>query len=90
MTTLSGLAMSWQEWHKHDAVALAELVRAGQVAPKELCAQAAPEKPVGQCDIAGPIGIGEEAVVTDAMKSVGQDMDQKRRMNSSASSVISL
>jgi hypothetical protein len=31
MTTLSGLAMSWQEWHKHDAVALAELVRAGQV-----------------------------------------------------------
>jgi len=41
MTTLSGLAMSWQEWHKHDAVALAELVRAGQVAPKELCAQAA-------------------------------------------------
>ena len=42
MTTLSGLAMSWQEWHKHDAVALAELVRAGQVAPKELCAQPRP------------------------------------------------
>jgi len=30
----------------------------------------------------------EEAVVTDAMKSVGQDMDQEARMNSSASSVI--
>ena len=35
------------------------------------------EKPVGQCDIAGPIGIGEEAVVTDAMEPVGQHMDQE-------------
>src|SRR5215470_12901912 len=35
------------------------------------------EKPAGQCDIAGPIGIGEEAVVTDAVKSVGQDVDQE-------------
>jgi hypothetical protein len=41
MTISTGLAMSWHEWHKHDAVALAELVRAGQVTPKELCAQAA-------------------------------------------------
>jgi amidase len=40
MTTSSGLAMSWHEWHKHDAVALAELVRARQVTPRELCAQA--------------------------------------------------
>ena len=41
MTISSGLTMSWQEWRNHDAVGLAELVRAGQVAPKELCAQAA-------------------------------------------------
>ena len=40
MTTSNGLAMSWHEWHKHDAVALAELVRARQVTPGELCAQA--------------------------------------------------
>ncbi len=41
MTSSSGLAMSWEEWHRHDAVALADLVRARAVAPKELCAQAA-------------------------------------------------
>src|SRR5215472_18423092 len=35
------------------------------------------EKLAGQCDIAGPIGIGEEAVVTDAMEPVGQDVDQE-------------
>src|SRR5262249_424767 len=41
MTISSGLAMSWQEWHKHDAVGLAQLVRARKITPKELCAQAA-------------------------------------------------
>jgi amidase len=41
MTISNGLAMSWEEWHKHDAVGLADLVRAGTVAPKEVCAQAA-------------------------------------------------
>jgi len=39
MTIATGLAMSWEEWHKHDAVGLAELVRGRQVAPKEVCAQ---------------------------------------------------
>src|ERR1700751_3446510 len=29
------------------------------------------EKPAGQCDIAGPIGIGEEAVVSKAVETVG-------------------
>ena len=33
--------MSWDEWARHDAVALAGLVRAGQVTPRELAAQAA-------------------------------------------------
>jgi hypothetical protein len=36
------------------------------------------EEPAGQCEVVGPVGIGEEAVV------------RKRRMNSSAWSVISL
>jgi amidase len=33
--------MSWDEWAKHDAVALAELVARGEVTPRELAAQAA-------------------------------------------------
>src|SRR5215468_391004 len=35
------------------------------------------EEPAGQCDIGGPVGIGKEAIVTDAMEPVGQDMNQK-------------
>ncbi len=35
------LAMSWDEWAKHDAVALAERVRQGELTPAELAAQAA-------------------------------------------------
>ena len=35
------LAMSWDEWARHDATALAERVRAGDVTPAELAAQVA-------------------------------------------------
>lgn len=35
------LAMSWSEWSRHDATALAERVRAGEVTRSELAAQAA-------------------------------------------------
>ena len=35
------------------------------------------EKLAGQCDVAGPIGIGEEAVVSNAVETVGQHVDQK-------------
>src|SRR5262249_61695814 len=35
------------------------------------------EQPASQCNVVGPVAIGEEAVVTDAVKSVGQDVDQK-------------
>ena len=31
----------------------------------------------GQCDVAGPIAVGQEAIVTDAVKAVGQHMDQE-------------
>ena len=35
------LAMSWDEWARHDALGLAARVRAGEIAPKELAVQAA-------------------------------------------------
>src|SRR5215470_5673248 len=35
------------------------------------------EEQARQCNVVGPVGIGEDAVETDAMKSVGQDMDQE-------------
>ena len=35
------------------------------------------EELTGQCDIGGPAGIGEEAVVADAVEPVGQDVDQE-------------
>lgn len=35
------LAMGWEEWARHDAVALADLVRKGEVTPAELAAQTA-------------------------------------------------
>lgn len=41
MATERGPAMSWAEWGKHDATALADLVRRKQVTAKELAAQAA-------------------------------------------------
>ena len=34
------MAMSWSEWADHDATALAERVRKGEVSPAELAAQA--------------------------------------------------
>jgi amidase len=41
MASTAGLAMSWDEWHRHDALALADRVRSTEVAASELCAQAA-------------------------------------------------
>src|SRR5258707_7899857 len=41
MTTSSRLAMSWAEWGKHDATALADLVKTKQVTAKELTTQVA-------------------------------------------------
>jgi hypothetical protein len=35
------------------------------------------EEPAGQCDIGGSAGIGEEAIMADAVEPVGQDVDQK-------------
>jgi amidase len=41
MTISPGLAMSWDEWAGHDAVALGALVKDGQVSPRELARQVA-------------------------------------------------
>src|SRR5271154_1272438 len=38
---MSGPTLSWDEWASHDATALAALVRAKKVTPRELAAQAA-------------------------------------------------
>src|SRR6516162_1774645 len=35
------------------------------------------EEPAGQCNVVRPVGIGKKAVVTDAVKSVGQHVDQE-------------
>jgi len=35
------------------------------------------EQPAGQCDVVGPVGVGEETVVSDAVETVGQDVDQE-------------
>jgi amidase len=62
MATSTGLAMSWDEWHKHDGLALAERVRAKEVTAKELSAQAADA--IARLDpiIEAVLGIYEDAV----------------------------
>jgi amidase len=62
MATSTGLAMSWDEWHKHDGLALAERVRAREVTAKELSAQAADA--IARLDpiIEAVLGIYEDAV----------------------------
>ena len=62
MATSTGLAMSWDEWRNHDALALADRVRAKAVTAKELSAQAA--EAIGRLDpvIEAVLGIYEDAV----------------------------
>ena len=62
MVNPTSLAMSWEEWHKHDAVALSSRVRANEVTAKELCAQAV--EAIERLDpvIEAVLGIYEDAV----------------------------
>ena len=62
MAVSRGLAMSWDEWRKHDALALADFVRAKQVTPREVSAQAA--EAVERLDpaIEAVLGIYEDVV----------------------------
>ena len=41
MARSAGLAMSWDEWSKHDAMAVAALVRKRAITPREVVRQAA-------------------------------------------------
>ena len=41
MASATCLAMSWEEWARHDGMALAELVRGRQVGAQQIAAQAA-------------------------------------------------
>jgi amidase len=62
MTNSNRLAMSWEEWHTHDAVGLADMVRAGAVTAKGLSAQAA--EAVARIDpqIEGVLGLYEDVL----------------------------
>jgi len=62
MATSTGLAMSWDEWRNHDALALADRVRAKEVTAKELSAQAAEAVPRLDPVIEAVLGIYEDAV----------------------------
>lgn len=46
------------------------------------------QQPVAQVELGDAITVGEEAVVADAMETVGSVCRRKRRMNSCASSVM--
>lgn len=41
MVVPADLAMDWEDWRKHDAISLADLVRSKQINAKEVCVQAA-------------------------------------------------
>jgi amidase len=60
--TSTGLAMSWGEWQKHDAIALADLVRTKQVTTTELSAQAAEAVPRVDPGVDAVLGIYEDVL----------------------------
>ena len=62
MTRASGLAMTWDEWSKHDAVGLAALVRKRAVTPRELARQAARAVELVNPRLAGVLEVFENTV----------------------------
>jgi amidase len=58
----SDLAMSWQEWSRHDAVGLAELVRKKKVKPAELARQVAAGVALLNPKLAGVLELYEDAI----------------------------
>ena len=63
MTTL---AMSWEEWARHDGVALADRVRAREVSPAELAAQAAAGIAKVDSALSGVVEVFEDVVADPA------------------------
>jgi amidase len=62
MASTAGLAMSWDEWHHHDALALADRVRSKEVAATELCAQGAAAIERLDPTIEAVLGVFDDAV----------------------------
>ena len=60
------LAMSWDEWARHDATALADRVRKGEVTPAELAAQAAAGAAKVNPQLSAVVEIFEDAVADPA------------------------
>ncbi|CAN5608595.1 amidase [soil metagenome] len=67
------LAMSWDEWADHDAVALAGRVRKGEVTPAELAAQAAAGIAKTDASLSAVVEVFDD-VVADPLKD-GMDPD---------------
>lgn len=61
-STSRGPAMGWDEWARHDATALAALVRKGELSPREIAAQVA--EGVGRVDdrLEGVLGLYDDVV----------------------------
>ena len=62
MAHSAGLAMSWDEWGKHDAVALAALVRKRAVTPREVVRQAARAVELLNPRLAGVLEVYEDVL----------------------------
>ena len=62
MTRTAGLAMSWDEWSKHDAVALAGLVRKRAVTAREVVRQAARAVELVNPRLAGVLEVYEDVL----------------------------
>src|SRR5438034_29751 len=62
MASSTLLAMTWDEWQRHDALGLANLVRAKKVVPKDLSAQAALAVERLDPAIEAVLGIYEDAI----------------------------
>ena len=62
MARSAGLAMSWDEWSKHDATGLAALVRKRAVTPREVVRQAARAVELVNPRLAGVLEVYEDVL----------------------------
>ncbi len=66
------LAMSWDEWASHDAVALADRVRAGEITPAELAAQAAAAIAKTNPELSAVVEVFDDVVADPAKDGMNQ------------------
>ena len=67
------LAMSWDEWTRHDGVALAQRVKGGELTPQELASQAATAIAKVNPELCGVVEVFEDAVADPA--GAGTDLE---------------